>query len=97
MGPLKDHNEHSDSEHNSADEDEGQGCGGEEEPMLTFGAAYPHHGLEADLAGEVPLEVLLEALHLGGVMLVVVGGVVVHASCRVPGYASCREEGAYRS
>ena len=29
-------------------------------------------------------------------MLVVVGGVVVHASCRVPGYASCREEGSVR-
>ena len=65
------------------------------DPGLTFGAAYPHHSLEADLAGEVPLEVLLEALHLGGVMLVVVGGVVVHAPCRVPGYASCRGEGAY--
>lgn len=55
----------------------------------TFGAAYPHDGLEADLPVEVPLQILLEALHLRRVVLVVVGGIVVDASCRVSGYAAC--------
>lgn len=47
----------------------------------TFGAAYPHDGLKADLPGEVSLQILLEALHLRRVMLVVVGGIIVDASC----------------
>lgn len=47
----------------------------------TFGAAYPHDGLKADLPGEVSLQILLEALHLRRVMLVVVGGIVEDASC----------------
>jgi hypothetical protein len=47
---------------------------------VTFRAAYPHDSLEADLAGEVPLEILLEALYSGWIVLLVVGGVVVHTS-----------------
>lgn len=58
----------------------------------TFAAAYPHDGLEADLPGQVPLQIPLEALHLGGVMLVVVGGVVVDAPCRVPGNAAWQRD-----
>lgn len=47
----------------------------------TFGAAYPHDGLEADLPGYVSLQILLETLHLSRIMLVVVGGVVVNTAC----------------
>lgn len=59
---------------------------------FTFGASYPHDCLEADLAGEVALEVLLEALGLGGVVLVVVRGVVVDTSCGVARYAAWARE-----
>ena len=59
----------------------------------TFGAAYPHDSLEANLPGYVSLQLLLETLHLGGVVLVVVGGEVVNAPCRVSGYAAWGREG----
>lgn len=58
---------------------------------LTFGAAYPHDRLKADLPCQVPLQILLEALYLRWVMLVVVGGIVVDASCRVSWYAACKK------
>lgn len=54
----------------------------------TFGAAYPHDRLEADLSAEVALEVLLELLQLGRVVDVMKGRVVEDASCRILGDAS---------
>lgn len=70
-------------------------CGSTEQSLVcqqTFGAAYPHDGLKADLPGEVSLQILLEALHLRRVMLVVVGGIVEDASCWVSGYAACEKD-----
>ena len=61
--------------------------------MRTFSATYSHDGLEADLAGEVALHVLLELLQLGRVVDVVEGRVVEDAAGRVLGHAGC---GSYR-
>lgn len=57
----------------------------------TFAAAYSHDSLKANLPAQISFQVLLEALHLSGAVLVVVGGVVVDASCRVSGYTACRK------
>lgn len=52
---------------------------------VTFSAPYPHDCLEADLPGEVALQVPLELLHLSRVVDVMEGGVVKDAACRVLG------------
>lgn len=50
------------------------------DPRLTFSASYSHDRLEADLPGEVALQVSLELLQLSWVVDVVEGGVVKDAA-----------------
>lgn len=58
---------------------------------ITFCASYSHDGLEANLSGEVALQILLELLQLGRVVDVVEGGVVEDAAGRVLGYACWKQ------
>lgn len=51
----------------------------------TFSASYSHDCLEADLPGEVALQIPLELLQLSWVVDVVEGGVVEDAARRVLG------------
>ena len=57
----------------------------------TFGAAYPHYRLKANLPGEVSLEILLELCHLGRVVGVVESREVKDASGRIFGHTGWSE------